>query len=97
MKDWAESDILVEEAVTSGSSVVEVAYMAPYELAYGKWYRSRGRKLGSNPFISYYTNKKWTLEEEFNIFLLMFVQVTAVSSSYFSKLDFDIPGWIRTH
>ena len=40
------------------------------------WYRSKGKKGGTNPFYSYLLNKKWTLEEEFNNHLLRFQQVT---------------------
>ena len=73
---------MAQDAVRSGSSVVECAYMADYELAWGKWYRSKERKGGQSPFASYMLNKKWTLEEEFNNHMMRFNQVT-VSSIYF--------------
>ena len=62
---------------------------------YGKWYRSKERAEGLN-FASYMTNKKWTLEEEFNNHMLRFQQVT-VSFVDFIKIYFDIPGWIDSH
>ena len=65
-----------------------------YDQNYGRWYRSKAQKGGSSPFASYLMNKKWTLQEEFNNHMMRFQQVTAVSSSYFSKRHFDIPGWI---
>ena len=63
-----------------GSSVVEVASLLRYHLAWAKDYntsfhRSRGRKLGDHPFASYMVNKKWTLEEEMNNHILRFQQV----------------------
>ena len=81
MKDWDDYDKLAQDAVTSGSAVVEVAYF-DYELEWGKWYRSPDVKGGENPFASYLMNKKWTLEEEFNNHMLRFQQVK-VSFSYF--------------
>ena len=56
--------------------------MYDYELKYGKWYRSKERKVGINPFGSYMLNKKWTLEEEFNNHMMQFQQVTASSIYY---------------
>ena len=75
--------------------------MYDYELDYAKnystaWYRSKEKKGGKNPFTSYMLNKKWTFEEEFNNHMMRFQQVT-VSSIYFSKLYFDIPGRIDSH
>ena len=84
---------MAQDAVRSGSSVVVCAFMADFELAWGKWYRSKERKGGQSPFASYMLNKKWTLEEEFNNHMMRFQQVT-VSSIYYIKLHFDIPGWI---
>ena len=73
---------MAQDAVVNGTSVVESALMYEYELEWGKWYRSRERKGGVSPFVSYYLNKKWTLEEEFNNHMMRFNQVT-VSSNYF--------------
>ena len=93
VKDYGHLDELVEDACLSGSSVFEVSFLYEYELAYGKWYRSKDRKGGRIPFASYMLNKKWTREEEFNNHLLRFQQVE-VSSIYFIKLNSDILGWI---
>ena len=57
-----------------------------------RWYRSKERK-GNYPFSSYMMNKKWTLEEEMNLHMMRFQQVT-VSSIQFSIQVFDYPGWI---
>ena len=85
---------MTKDAVRSGSSVVELAFLRDHKLEWGKWYRSKERKGGESPFASYLLNKIWTMEEEFNNHMMRFQQVTAVSSSYFSKRHFDIPGWI---
>ena len=82
--------------IRDGTSVFEVSFMYEGELELGKWYRSKERKGGVNPFASYMLNKKWTLEEEFNNHMLKFQQVTA-SSNYYIKDHFDIPGWIDSH
>ena len=84
---------MVEDAVRSGSSVVQCSYMMDYELAWGKWHRSKERMGGDHPFGSYMLNKKWSFEEEFNNHMLRFQQVT-VSLYYFCKIHFDLLGWI---
>ena len=87
---------MAADAVRSGSSVVEKAFLYDYELEWGKWYRSKERKGGRIPFGSYLLNKKWTMEEEFNNHMMRFNQVT-VSSIYSNKQHFDIPGRIDSH
>ena len=87
---------MAQDAVRSGSSVVECAFMYDYELEWGKWYRSKEKKGGRSPFTSYMLNKKWTLEEEFNNHMMQFQQVTC-RSIYYIKIHFDIPGWADSH
>ena len=84
---------MVQDAVVNGSSVVETGFLYDYMLELGKWYRSKDRRIGENPFGSYLMNKKWTMEEEFTKHMLHFQQVT-LSSNHFTKLNFDIPVWI---
>ena len=99
MKDWDESDKMVQDRVLKrGDSVVECGFMYDYELDWAKnystrWYRSKTKKDGNFPFGSYLLNKKWTLEEEFNYHMMIFQQVRA-SYDYYIKDHFDIPGWI---
>ena len=55
--------------------------MYPNELDWAKdyntrWYRSKEKKGGENPFGSYMLNKKWSFEEEFSNHMLRFQQVT---------------------
>ena len=88
--------MLKERIIRDGSSAVEAGMLLDKYLDYGKWHRSTGKKGGYYPFGSYLMNKKWALEEEFNNHMLRFQQVT-VTSLYFSKLHFDIPGWIGGH
>ena len=87
---------MAQDAVRSGSSVVECGFMYDYELEWGKWYRSKERRGGKSPFGFYMLNKKWTLEEEFNNHIMKFQQVT-VNSIYYIKIIFYIPGWIDNH
>ena len=80
MKDWTECGELFEDAVKTGTSVVEISFLYDYELQWAadhgtSWYRSKEKKGGENPFNSFLMNKKWTLEEEFNIHMLRFQQV----------------------
>ena len=72
---------LKDKVLDKGSAVVEAGLMYDYELDWAKdyntrWYRSKDRKGGTNPFTSYMMNKKWIFEEEFNIHMLRFQQVT---------------------
>ena len=76
---WLQDRVLDE-----GSAVVECSLLLDWELDYAKkyntrWYRSKDKKAGKNPFASYMMNKKWTLEEEFNNHMLRFQQVTVSS------------------
>ena len=87
---------MVQDAVVNGSSVVECSFLYDFELEWGKWYRSKDRASGQNPFGSYLMNKKWTMEEEFTKHMLHFQQVT-LSSNHFSKLHSDIPGRTDSH
>ena len=86
-------DRMVNVSIMSGSSVLEAGALWSGYLPLGKWYRSKERKVGQNPFYSFMMNKKWTMEEELNNHMMRFQQVT-VSSIFPSKLNFDIPGWI---
>ena len=39
------------------------AYLEPYHLALGRWYRSKEKLGGDNPYVGYLSNKKWHLNE----------------------------------
>ena len=91
------------EILEKGTAVYDGGLLWHFELEWAKdpkypsgtrWYRSKERQVDDDlPIASYAINKKWTLEEEFNVHMLRFQQVT-VSSSYFGKLNFVIPGCI---
>ena len=95
--------MLKEEILEKGTAVVPCGLMWQYELDWAKdpkypsgtrWYRSKNKEENDwMPGYTYAMNKKWTLEEEFTVHMLRFQQVT-VSSSYFGKLNFVIPGCI---
>ena len=77
---------MTKDAVRSGSSVVQCAFLYDHQLDLAKkyntsWHRSKQRMGGESPFASYLLNKKWTMEEEFNNHMMRFQQVT-VSSIY---------------
>ena len=83
---------MLKRAIRTGAAVVECAFLYDYELQWAtdlgtSWHRSRDRRGGDHPFASFMLNKKWTLEEEFNNYMLRFQQVT-VCSDYFKKLAF---------
>ena len=63
----------------NGTSVFEISFLWDDLIELGKWYRSKEKKGGENPFASYMLNKKWTLEEEFNNHMMRFNQVRVSS------------------
>ena len=86
MKDWDESDKMVQDGVLDrGDSVFECGFLYDYELDWAtekydtRWYRSKNIKDGEFPFGSNLLNKKWTLEEEFNNHMMRFNQVRVSS------------------
>ena len=88
-----------EKVLELGSAVVECAFMYEYELDWAKkrgtsFYRSKEKKVSTNPFTSYLMNKKWTLEEEFNKHLLNLHQVT-VSSIFTIKYNLTLQAGLQ--
>ena len=60
----------------NGTAVQQITFLVDFELALGRWHRSKDRK--QTPYIdfgSYMMNKKWWLEEEFNVHVMRFQQV----------------------
>ena len=58
--------------------MLEIAYLLPYEEEYGKWHKSKDKKGGRSPFPSVMINKKWWLEEQFNVHMMRFQQVKCI-------------------
>ena len=77
---------MAHDTVVNGSSVVELGFLYDFQLTQGKWWRSKEKKGGMNPFASFMMNKKWTLEEEFNNHMMRFQQVK--QKLWFIKLNF---------
>ena len=70
------ADLTEDLIMGKGTAVKEGCCLAPYELAMGRWYRSKVKKLKpDSDFGSYMMNKKWWLEEEFNVHVMRFQQV----------------------
>ena len=78
----------------SGSAVQETGYLVDYELALGRWHRSKDNVPATdNNLPSYMMNKKWWLEEQFNLHMMRFQQV--MSFCYSNNLKpVIILGWI---
>ena len=63
----------------NGTAVQEFDMLADYELELGRWHRSKDTKQDqTSKFTSYMINKKWCLEEQFNIHMMRFQQVKCV-------------------
>ena len=60
----------------NGTAVQERSLLKDYERELGRWHRSKDRKLHQiSDFSSYMVNKKWWLEEQFNLHMMRFQQV----------------------
>ena len=77
LQDFNEYDKWIENwLLRNGSAVQEVGFLLDFELALGRWHRSKDKK--STPytnFPSFMMNKKWWLEEQFNLHMMRFQQV----------------------
>ena len=60
----------------NGTAVMEIGFLLDFELALGRWHRSKDKKQEPySDFPSYMMNKKWWLEEEFTLHMMRFQQV----------------------
>ena len=60
----------------NGSAIQECGLLLDYELALGRWHRSEDKKATPySNFPSFMMNKKWWLEEQFNLHMMRFQQV----------------------
>ena len=63
-KDWDEFDYYTEHYVIGeGTHAQMVGMLEPLELAMGRWWRSKEKLRGGNPYGGYLSNKKWHLNE----------------------------------
>ena len=66
----------------NGTAVVQVGFLYNYELALGRWHRSKEKvQKPDSDFTSYMMNKKWSLEEEFNLHMMRYQQVKCLIKS----------------
>ena len=60
----------------NGTAVQERSLIKDYDLALGRWHRSKDKKIHIfSDFSSYMINKKWWLEDQFNVHMMRFQQV----------------------
>ena len=77
----------------NGSAVLEVGFLYDFYLALGRWHRSKDKKpTPYSYFPSFMMNKKWWLEEQFNLHMMRFQQVKYLlikqsEASNVSRLD----------
>ena len=63
----------------NGTAVQESGFLYDYELALGRWHRSKEKvQKPDSDFGSYMMNKKWWLEVEFNVHMMRFQQVKCI-------------------
>ena len=63
--DWDHyNNITKHDVIGAGTHVTMTVHLMPYELAMGRWHRSKEKLAGDQPYAGYLTNKKWHLNEE---------------------------------
>ena len=82
-QSWDEYDELTENwIIKNGTAVQEHDYLSDSQLALGRWHRSKDKKQhSSTEFGSYMINKRWWLEEQFNVHMMRFQQVKYIYKS----------------
>ena len=66
--NWDHFDnISKHNVIGAGTHASIKSYLVPSELAMGRWYRSKEKVSGNNPYVGYLTNKKWHLNEVIKI------------------------------
>ena len=82
-KSYEEFDDLVEKwIIGNGKAVVVHSKLGDFELTLGRWHRSKDRmQKPYSDFDSFMINKKWWLEEQFNVHMMRFQQVKYIYKS----------------
>ena len=63
-KDWVEYDYYKKYNILGNGTHAELAgFVQNYDLARGKWYRSKETLMGKYPYAGYLSNKKWYLND----------------------------------
>ena len=60
-------NITEHDVIGAGTHAIMTGGLTPYYLAIGRWYRSKDKLAGVNPFGGYLTNKKWHMNEVMSI------------------------------
>ena len=80
----------------AGTHAVIAAALESYELAMGRWYRSKEKVAGMNPYGAYLSSKKWHLNEESrwrvrnNKFTPLIFQEMAKHLQYFQQVNYNL-------
>ena len=62
-----------------GIAAIEFNHITDYERKFGRWHRSKDKKhKPDTDYASYINNKKWWLEEQFNVHMMRFQQVECI-------------------
>ena len=51
-------NITEHDVIGAGTHALMTGYLGPYQLSLGRWYRSKEKLAGKNPYSGYLTNKK---------------------------------------
>ena len=63
--NWDHYDnITKQDVMGAGTHAYMGGELDSYDLAMGRWYRSKEKLSGNYPYGGYLTNKKWHLNEE---------------------------------
>ena len=61
---WEQDyNLSTQGILDAGTHARMEGYLVPYYLIMGRWYRSKEKVAGVNPYGGYLTNKKWHLKE----------------------------------
>ena len=78
--DWHHFwNITEHDVIGAGTHAWMTGYLNWWELSLGRWYRSKEKVAGDNPYAGYLTNKKWHLNEV--IYFKQFVQALLLIQS----------------
>ena len=90
------SDIIEHDVMGAGTHALMISYLIPSELAMGRWYRSKEKVAGMNPYGAYLSSKKWHLNEESrwrvrnNKFTPLIFQEMAKHLQYFQQVNCNL-------
>ena len=54
---------IINDVMSAGTHAHMGGYLSSQLLDIGRWYRSKEKLVGNNPYPGYLTNKKWHLNE----------------------------------